>query len=70
MTKLLLHADKECRKLQTGEVSFSPEVSVAAETWRMWKMALEVEEGNIRCKRELVRFSLKLNVEVGDLKNF
>ena len=33
VTELLLHAEKECRKLRMGEVDFSPEVSNAADKW-------------------------------------
>ena len=33
VTELLLHAEKDCRKLRTGKVDFSPEVSNAADKW-------------------------------------
>ena len=36
ITDILLHAEKKCRKLRTGEVDYSPEVSEASERWYAW----------------------------------
>ena len=41
---MLLHAEKECRKLRMVDVELFTEISVASETWHVWKIALEVAE--------------------------
>ena len=33
VTDILLHTEKQCRKLRTGEVEYLPEISAAAERW-------------------------------------
>ena len=40
VTGLLLHTKKRCRKLRTGEVNFSPEVSKAAKTQYVQRIVL------------------------------
>ena len=45
VTEILLCAEKKCRKLQTGEVEYSSEVSETAEKWHAWRMALRISQG-------------------------
>ena len=42
ITDILLHTEKQCRKLRIGEVEYSPEVSAAAEKWYTWRIVQKV----------------------------
>lgn len=53
ITGILLHAKKKCRKLQTREVEFSPEVSEASELWHAWRIVLKVSQGDRTKTNEL-----------------
>ena len=39
VTDILLHAEKQYRKLRIEEVEYSPEVSAVAERWYTWRIA-------------------------------
>ena len=69
VTGVLLHAEKKCRKLRTGEVEYSPEVSEAAEKWYAWRMVLKAAQGARTNTRELHRLASKWNIDVSDLSN-
>jgi len=69
ITGILLHEEKKCRKLRTGEVEYSPEVSEASERWHAWRMALKVSQGNRTTTRELHRLANKWNMDVSNPRN-
>ena len=69
VTELLLHAEKDCRKLRTGEVDFSPEVSTAADKWYLWRVALKVALGKYSLLPELKCICSKLRVSLPSLNN-
>ena len=69
VTEILLHAEKKCRKLRTGEVECSPEVSEAAEKWCTWRMTLRAAQGVRTNTRELNRLASKWNIDVSNLGN-
>ena len=59
VTDTLLHAEKYCRKLRTGDVEYLPEVNEVAERWYAWRIALKVSKGNFRYKKELMHLVTK-----------
>ena len=69
VTELLLHAEKRCRRLRTGEVDFSPEVSRAADLWYLWRTALRVAKGKFSLLPGLKRLCRKIGVEMPSLSN-
>ena len=69
VTDILLHAEKKCRKLRTGEVEYSPEVSEAAEKWYAWRMMLKAAQGGRTNTRELNRLASKWNIDTSNLNN-
>lgn len=69
VTDILLHAEKKCRQLRTGEVEYSPEVSEAAEKWYVWRMVLKAAQGARTKTRQLNRLASKWNIDISDLHN-
>ena len=69
ITDILLHAEKKCRKLRTGEVEYSPEVSEASEKWYAWRMALKTVQGEWTNTRALHRLLAKWNIDTSNLHN-
>ena len=69
ITGILLHAEKKRRKLRTGEVEFSPEVSKASERSHAWRIALKVSQGDRTKTNELHRLANKWNMDVSNLRN-
>ena len=69
VTDILLHAEKRCRKLRTGEVEYSPEVSEAAEKWYAWRLALKTKQGTHTNTRELQRLANKWNIDLNHQEN-
>ena len=65
----LTHAKKKCRKLRTGEVDHSPEVSKASEARHTWRLALKVAEGKKHKQKELSRLMKKWGIETVDINN-
>ena len=59
ITDSLMHAEKKCRKLRTGEVDCLPEVSKASEVWCTWRLELKVAEGKKHKQKELLRLMKK-----------
>ena len=66
---ILSHEEKKCRKLRTGEVEYSPEVSEAAEKWYAWRIVLKAAQGARTNARELHQLVSKWNIDVSDLSN-
>ena len=69
VTDILLHAEKKCRKLRTGEVEYSPEVSEATEKWYAWKLTLKTAQGMRTNTRELQRLATKWNIDMNHWEN-
>ena len=69
ITEILLHAEKKCRKLRTGEVEYSPEVSEASEKWYAWRMALKIAQGERTNTRAIHRLLAKWNIDTSNLHN-
>ena len=45
VTSLLLSAEKVYRKLKTGAVSYSPELSKLGLKWRFWRKVIHFKRG-------------------------
>ena len=69
ITDSLIYAEKKCKKLRTGEVGHSSEVSKASEVWCTWRLALKVAEGQMHKQKELMRLIKKWGIENVDIDN-
>lgn len=43
VTNMLINVEKKCRKLRTGNISFSPHLSKLGLTWKFWRKALHCD---------------------------
>ena len=66
---ILLYTEKKYRKLRTGEVEYSPEISKASERWYIWRVALKVSKGERKNTRELHHLASKWKMDILDLCN-
>ena len=64
ITNSILYAEKRCRKLTTGQVPFSPEISEAGKTINVWNNIIRKKKGCNISSTYIKRISKKVGISI------